>query len=785
MQDEKIAYNFYDAGTIAFYYTVLNYLYSAPDEELDQMFPSGYKVLQPPSGYIPIRPLLPVSKSKVNVTEPLLTVSKPEMPALRALEPESPVSKQEVEKRAKERENSVPKTGSHATPEQLRLEMPGKPLQSDKKCKSFPKCKVDSDSEREDSWMSELESHSRVCTRGECPKCDLWKESLFSSKSPKPKIRSQKSATEQKDTAKESQNDDKGLKNKTAAEPMVHAVTEPKNGNGARPEILASKPIESSKSQDSSLKSTKSSKKEEEVRNEGSENMQQSLNSDGSKKVMVKCKGCNAMCKNIRLHLTKTRITMKCENAYSSQELLDLANQTVAEDYKKREENIAKWQKENPGKPLWARSEILVAKPIKISEPEVEKKPEPEMNVQETVAISVTKPEKVKMSDEEIMAIFGAKPAIKVAKPPEVRAPASLITTKSQVLEQESGSPKPPRKTVKTLLPVSQPEETSVTTKRASEPETPASKPEPDDKLDQMFPPGYKVLQPPAGYMPLQTLIPVSKVSVTEPVVSVSKPELPALRALEPEITVSRPEVGVTKPVLPVSKPEMPALRALEPEKVEDSEQETDEDYEPEEDSEPETDGEEDIELELEDQETESPEIPEQPALSLANALESLTEESAKEIFEKEKDLDLSSETFEVIATFSGGKEAKNRPKSPIQSGKIIELKNLDEITFSSSEDSQEQPILNINFLTDSRPTSENSQVKTAENISQNKPSENISQMKSAENISQIKSANSTKTKQLTKKRPSRVMKEVVDEFAGYASVDEEAVIEQGNEIIP
>ena len=109
MQDEKIAYNFYDAGTIAFYYTVLNYLYSAPDEELDQMFPSGYKVLQPPSGYIPIRPLLPVSKSKVNVTEPLLTVSKPEMPALRALEPESPVSKQEVEKRAKERENSVPK----------------------------------------------------------------------------------------------------------------------------------------------------------------------------------------------------------------------------------------------------------------------------------------------------------------------------------------------------------------------------------------------------------------------------------------------------------------------------------------------------------------------------------------------------------------------------------------------------------------------------------------------------------------------------------------------------
>ena len=30
LQDEKIAWNFYDAGTIAFYYAVLNYLYSGP-----------------------------------------------------------------------------------------------------------------------------------------------------------------------------------------------------------------------------------------------------------------------------------------------------------------------------------------------------------------------------------------------------------------------------------------------------------------------------------------------------------------------------------------------------------------------------------------------------------------------------------------------------------------------------------------------------------------------------------------------------------------------------------
>ena len=28
LQDEKIAHNFYDAGTIAFHYVVLNYLYS-------------------------------------------------------------------------------------------------------------------------------------------------------------------------------------------------------------------------------------------------------------------------------------------------------------------------------------------------------------------------------------------------------------------------------------------------------------------------------------------------------------------------------------------------------------------------------------------------------------------------------------------------------------------------------------------------------------------------------------------------------------------------------------
>ena len=77
----------------------------------------------------------------------------------------------------------MPKKGSHATPEQLRLEVPRKPLKSNLKRKRTK-------SEADIIWMSELESHSRVCTRGNCPKCDLWKESLFSTNSPKPKISS-------------------------------------------------------------------------------------------------------------------------------------------------------------------------------------------------------------------------------------------------------------------------------------------------------------------------------------------------------------------------------------------------------------------------------------------------------------------------------------------------------------------------------------------------------------------------------------------------------------------
>ena len=158
-------------------------------------------------------PEVTVSGQKVTVLEPEVTVSEPEIavsepevadsemevadsepddtvPELEAKYPRTKVTfldQPELEKWAMELERSVPKKGSHATPEQLRLEVPRKPLKSNLKRKRTK-------SEADIIWMSELESHSRVCTRGNCPKCDLWKESLFSTNSPKPKI----SSTEQK-----------------------------------------------------------------------------------------------------------------------------------------------------------------------------------------------------------------------------------------------------------------------------------------------------------------------------------------------------------------------------------------------------------------------------------------------------------------------------------------------------------------------------------------------------------------------------------------------------------
>merc|ERR1712051_753326 len=125
----------------------------------------------------------------------------------------------------------------------------------------------------------------------------------------------------------------------------------------------------------------------------------------------------------------------------------------------------------------------------------------------ETPASKLEPDDKVKMSEAEIMAIFGAKPAIKVAKPPEVRAPANLITTKSQELEMESRSPEPPRKTVKTLLPVLKPTETTGT--------------EPPRKT-------------------VKTLLPVSKPAL----INVPEPPRKTLETLHP---VSKPETSVTE----------------------------------------------------------------------------------------------------------------------------------------------------------------------------------------------------------------------------------------------
>ena len=136
-----------------------------------------------------------VFEQEVTVSEPEVAVSEPDdiVPELEAKYPRTKVTfldQPELEKWAKEMEKSVPKKGRHATPEQLRLEVPRKPLKSNLKRKRTK-------SEADIIWMSELESHSRVCTRGNCPKCDLWKESLFSKNSPKPKI----SCTEQKNVS--------------------------------------------------------------------------------------------------------------------------------------------------------------------------------------------------------------------------------------------------------------------------------------------------------------------------------------------------------------------------------------------------------------------------------------------------------------------------------------------------------------------------------------------------------------------------------------------------------
>ena len=45
-----------------------------------------------------------------------------------------------------------------------------------------------------------------------------------------------------------------------------------------------------------------------------------------NEKNLINCKSCNANCKDIRKHLTKTRTSIKCEKVYSSEELSALFN---------------------------------------------------------------------------------------------------------------------------------------------------------------------------------------------------------------------------------------------------------------------------------------------------------------------------------------------------------------------------------------------------------------------------------------------------------------------------
>ena len=131
-------------------------------------------------------------------------------------------------------------------------------------------------------------------------------------------------------------------------------------------------------------------------------------------------------------------------------------------------------------------------------------------------------------------------------------------------------------------------------------------------------------------------------------------------------------------------------------------------------------------------------------SLPLASALENLTEESAKVIFGEsqfEAPIEISNKASQIIANFLGN---DTRPATPPQqkANTLVNIKNLDEVTFSS-DDSQDEPPLNINWENiESRPSSVNSQQEPG-------------QQKNHEDTSE-KPVKSTK---------SRIMHEVVDEF--------------------
>lgn len=77
---------------------------------------------------------------------------------------------------------------------------------------------------------------------------------------------------------------------------------------------------------------------------------------------------------------------------------------------------------------------------------------------------------------------------------------------------------------------------------------------------------------------------------------------------------------------------------------------------------------------------------------SLITALESLTEESAKEIFEKDESDNVSAKTSKIIARFMGRTKEPRTPTPP--SALHPKLQNLSEITFSSDDSNSEQLVI-------------------------------------------------------------------------------------------
>ena len=104
MQDEKVAWNFYDAGTIAFYYTVLNYLYSAANQEtsltesfLEQAFNTHMSQFEETTNKSEFKvPISEPKSSKINFTD-LISKTKINSPST-----PSPMKSQRLMQRRKQ-----------------------------------------------------------------------------------------------------------------------------------------------------------------------------------------------------------------------------------------------------------------------------------------------------------------------------------------------------------------------------------------------------------------------------------------------------------------------------------------------------------------------------------------------------------------------------------------------------------------------------------------------------------------------------------------------------------